>query len=154
MIGVIAVALLQAGSVQGAQPIDVTLNCPNPIGSSAYMPGGLVTKEMALKPSEDGFTGQVLIMLKIGENVKIDNVIWVRNEQTVSAKSDGLISETYLFESGTIRADIFWGNGGTDSILLSNSSSSQPSLAYTSIITGSRLERIGYYVAQCSRTSP
>lgn len=154
MIGLIAVALLQTGSVQGAQPIDVTLKCPNPFGSSAYMPGGLVSREMALKPSEDGFTGQVLVVLKIGETVKIDNVIWVRSEQTVSAKSDGDISETYAFESGTIRADVFWGNGGTETILVSNSRSANPSLAYASIITGSRLERIGYNVAQCSRTSP
>lgn len=149
----------QAVSVPAADALSdgtkFELACSNPVGSTMYLPGGIVPPELAMVRDDDGFTGLVIVELTVRPgNAQITDVRWIRAEQRVSARETGSISPTVSSERGTLRAFLYWADGSSDTVLVSNLRTEQPILAYTSAYTDSGLERVSHFAARCDWLPP
>lgn len=126
------------------------LACSNPVGSTMYLPGGIVPPDLAMVREDDGFTGLVVVELTVRPgNAQITDVRWLRAEQRLSARETGTMSETVSSEGGTLRVIVYWASGSSDTILVANLRTEQPILAYTSAYADSGLERVSHYAARC-----
>ena len=165
MFGAALLLAMQAVSVPAAEAVDAAaaipesgrfeLACANPVGSTVYLPGGIVPPDIAMVRQDDGFTGLVIVRLTAQQGrIQVADVIWIRAEQRLSARETGLISQTVTSESGTISVFLGWADGSSDTLLVSSLQSERPILAYTSAYTDSQLERVSHFTARCEWLQP
>lgn len=78
MFGAALFLAMQTVSVPAADAVDAAaaapesgrfeLACANPVGSSVYLPGGIVPPDIAMVRQDDSFTGLVMVELTLQQD--------------------------------------------------------------------------------------
>ena len=132
-----------------------TILCENPIGSSTYLPGGYVPADRA-GTQDDGYSGVVRLTFRIGQNIELNEVVWIRDEERVSTsdvKEGGKILRGFA-NSEVKRFDVTWMRGTSVVILVKQLETEMPFVAYAEIKAGFGLDKLSSFLAQCTVVDP